>query len=73
MTWLQVSRAESSSATAASTLDHLTGQAGSAPGAAAVHAQLLQQQQVCELFVRLLCQYEPGAVLPFLEGHGAYR
>ena len=73
MTWLQVSRAEASSATAASTLDHLTGQAGNAPGAAAVHAQLLQQQQVCELFVRLLCQYEPRAVLPFLEGHGAYR
>ena len=28
---------------------------------------------VGELYVRLLCQFEPGAVLPFLQSHDAYR
>lgn len=43
--------------------------------AAATSAQeaLLGQAGVGELFVRLLCQFEPGAVLPFLQAHNTYR
>lgn len=26
-----------------------------------------------ELYVRLLCEFEPAAVLPFLQAHDAYR
>ncbi len=37
------------------------------------HAQLLQQSAICELYIRLLCQFNPAAVLPFLQGHDAYR
>ena len=29
--------------------------------------------QASEIFVGLLCQYEPEAVLPFLQSHEAYR
>ena len=31
------------------------------------------QAGVGELYVRLLCQFEPAAVLPFLQSHDAYR
>ena len=41
--------------------------------AAAVHERLLKDPQVCELYIRLLCQYEPSAVLPFLQTQDAYR
>ncbi len=45
----------------------------SAGGAAAVHRALMAQEGCCELYVRLLCQYEPRAVLPFLQSHTSYR
>lgn len=51
-------------------------EAGAAPGGTAgvgVHEQLLAQPAVCEQFVALLCQFEPAAVLPFLQGHDSYR
>lgn len=38
-----------------------------------LHAQLLQQPAICELYIRLLCQFNANAVLPFLQGHDAYR
>ena len=41
--------------------------------AAGAHEALLAQAGVGELYVRLLCQCEPGAVLPFLQAHDAYR
>lgn len=41
--------------------------------AAGAHEALLAQHGVGELYVRLLCQFEPGAVLPFLQSHDAYR
>ena len=41
--------------------------------AASAHEALLAQHGVGELYVRLLCQFEPGAVLPFLQSHDAYR
>lgn len=41
--------------------------------AAGAHEALLAQQGVGERYVRLLCQFEPGAVLPFLQSHDAYR
>ena len=31
------------------------------------------EMQASEIFVRLLCQFEPEAVLPFLQSHEAYR
>ena len=41
--------------------------------AAGAHEALLAQHGVGELYVRLLCQFEPGSVLPFLQSHDAYR
>ncbi len=38
-----------------------------------VHEQLLAQPALCEQFVGLLCQFEPSAVLPFLQSHDGYR
>ena len=35
--------------------------------------QLLADEGSCELYVRLLCQFEPAAVLPFLQSHDSYR
>lgn len=44
------------------------------PGVSAgVHDQLLAQPAMCEQFVALLCQFEPSAVLPFLQSHDSYR
>ena len=40
---------------------------------AQVHSALMAQEGCCELYVRLLCQYEPRAVLPFLQSHTSYR
>ena len=40
---------------------------------AAVHKQLLAQEVNAELYLRLLCQFEPPAVLPFLQSHDSYR
>ena len=34
---------------------------------------LQAEAQASELYVRLLCQFEPTAVLPFLQNHEAYR
>ena len=34
---------------------------------------LQAEAQASELYVRLLCQFEPAAVLPFLQNHEAYR
>ena len=31
------------------------------------------EMQASEVFVRLLCQFEPEAVLPFLQSHETYR
>ena len=45
----------------------------SAPSAAGVHEQLLAQTAMCEQFIALLCQFERGAVLPFLQSHDSYR
>ena len=39
----------------------------------AVHKQLLAQEVNAELYLRLLCQFEPRAVLPFLQSHDSYR
>ena len=44
-----------------------------APSAAGVHEQLLSQTAMCEQFIGLLCQFERGAVLPFLQSHDSYR
>ena len=33
----------------------------------------LAEAQASELYIRLLCQFEPSAVLPFLQSHEAYR
>lgn len=33
----------------------------------------MAREDTCELYVRLLCQYEPRAVLPFLQSHASYR
>lgn len=41
--------------------------------AAGAHEALLAQAGVGELYVRLLCQFEPAAALPFLQSHDAYR
>lgn len=38
-----------------------------------VHDQLLAEPAMCEQFVGLLCQFEPAAVLPFLQSHDSYR
>lgn len=38
-----------------------------------MHGALMAREDTCELYVRLLCQYEPRAVLPFLQSHGSYR
>ncbi|KAL0018560.1 hypothetical protein WJX77_004866 [Trebouxia sp. C0004] len=38
-----------------------------------VHDQLLAEPAMCEQFVGLLCQFEPTAVLPFLQSHDSYR
>ena len=38
-----------------------------------VHDQLLADPAMCEQFVGLLCQFEPAAVLPFLQSHDSYR
>ena len=46
---------------------------GKAPAGAAAHRQLLADEGSCELYVRLLCQFEPRAVLPFLQSHDSYR
>ncbi|KAK9804391.1 hypothetical protein WJX72_010740 [[Myrmecia] bisecta] len=37
------------------------------------HGKLLAQAQVCELYMRLLCQFEPASVLPFLQAQDSYR
>ena len=37
------------------------------------HEQLLTDPAMCEQFVGLLCQFEPSAVLPFLQSHDTYR
>ena len=41
--------------------------------AVGAHEALLAQNGVGELYVRLLCQFEPDMVLPFLQSHDAYR
>ena len=33
---------------------------------------LLSDARVADLFVKLLCQFEPGSVLPFLQSHDSY-
>lgn len=38
-----------------------------------VHDELLAEPAMCEQFVGLLCQFEPSAVLPFLQSHDSYR
>jgi len=38
-----------------------------------VHDQLLAEPAMCEQFVGLLCQFEPAAVLAFLQSHDSYR
>ena len=44
------------------------------PGVSAgVHDELLSEPAMCEQFVGLLCQFEPSAVLPFLQSHDSYR
>ncbi|KAL3136710.1 hypothetical protein ABBQ38_005943 [Trebouxia sp. C0009 RCD-2024] len=46
----------------------------SRPGVSAgVHDELLAEPAMCEQFVGLLCQFEPSAVLPFLQSHDSYR
>lgn len=41
--------------------------------AAAAHGALMAREEDCELYVRLLCDFEPAAVLPFLQSHTSYR
>ena len=38
-----------------------------------VHESLLSDSSMCEHFVGLLCQFEPAAVLPFLQSYDSYR
>ena len=49
--------------------------AGSADSAQAVemHEALLSEPSMCEHYVGLLCQFEPTAVLPFLQSYDSYR
>lgn len=42
-------------------------------GGGPAHAALLPREEDCELYVRLLCEFEPGAVLPFLQSVDSYR
>ena len=42
-------------------------------GGLGVAGSLQAEAQASELYVRLLCQFEPTAVLPFLQNHEAYR
>ena len=41
--------------------------------AAAANEALLAQSGIGQLYVRLLCEFEPAFVLPFLQSHDAYR
>lgn len=41
--------------------------------ATAAHGALMAREEDCELYVRLLCDFEPAAVLPFLQSHTSYR
>ncbi|KAL4418863.1 hypothetical protein ABPG77_002930, partial [Micractinium sp. CCAP 211/92] len=43
-----------------------------AAGAAPELAGLLADMRVANLYLRLLCQYEPRSVLPYLQSHDAY-
>ncbi|KAL4426026.1 hypothetical protein ABPG75_010042 [Micractinium tetrahymenae] len=43
-----------------------------AAGAAPALAALLSDMRVANLYVRLLCLYEPRSVLPYLQSHDAY-
>jgi hypothetical protein len=45
---------------------------GAAPPLAAPGEALLERPDVVALYIRLLCQYEPGQVLHFLQGHQNY-
>ncbi|PSC67185.1 vacuolar sorting-associated 8-like protein isoform X1 [Micractinium conductrix] len=51
-----------------------TGGAGSLKAASAAPrlAPLLGDMRVANLYVRLLCQYEPRSVLPYLQSHDSY-
>ena len=40
---------------------------------AAAHKQLLGQEVHAEQYLRLLCQFDPPAVLPFLQSHDSYQ
>jgi len=40
---------------------------------AAAHKQLLGQEDHAEQYLRLLCQFDPPAVLPFLQSHDSYQ
>ena len=47
--------------------------AGKLARGAAVHKQLLGQEAHAEQYLRLLCQFDPPAVLPFLQSHDSYQ
>jgi len=51
--------------------------AGNPTAAAAVGynkiSKALMHNEVCELYVRLMCRFSPREVLPFLEEHETYR
>lgn len=42
-------------------------------GSGPSHAALLPREEDCELYVRLLCEFQPQAVLPFLQSVDTYR
>jgi hypothetical protein len=48
-------------------------QATAEAAAATAQEALLVQSGAGELYVRLLCEFEPAAVLSFLQAHDAYR
>ena len=40
---------------------------------ASAHDTLMAEARAGELFLQLLCQFEPRSVLPFLQAHESYR
>lgn len=44
-----------------------------AQGGVEAHEALLAEASMCEHIVELLCQFEPSAVLPFLQSYDSYR
>ncbi|DBA69468.1 TPA: hypothetical protein ACH3X2_012810 [Trebouxia sp. C0005] len=53
--------------------NEVRGSPGGVGVSSGVHDQLLAEPAMCEQFVGLLCQFEPAAVLPFLQSHDSYR